>query len=163
AVITYGGHATKGSGNTISLDETRIITAVSGEWRFARTTGITDYTPDELETDELHYVKGWVDSDGEFQFEVDTSAPGESEVEFARFRAADGDVPDVLIDHGRTENRVSRHQSMIGALATSTWTARESAADNYWHSVAWSPELGLFCAVASSGSGDRVMTSTPVV
>jgi hypothetical protein len=40
-----------------------------------------------------------------------------------------------------------------------TWTSQTSAADNAWRSVAWSPELGLFCAVASSGTGDRVMTS----
>ena len=39
------------------------------------------------------------------------------------------------------------------------WTARTSAADNLWFSVAWSPELGLFCAVAASGTGNRVMTS----
>jgi len=40
-----------------------------------------------------------------------------------------------------------------------TWTARTSAADNDWFSVCWSPELSLFCAVAASGTGNRVMTS----
>ena len=40
-----------------------------------------------------------------------------------------------------------------------TWTARTSAADNSWNSVCWSPELSLFCAVAISGAGNRVMTS----
>ena len=39
------------------------------------------------------------------------------------------------------------------------WTIRTSAADNSWRSVCWSPELGLFCAVADSGTGNRVMTS----
>ena len=40
-----------------------------------------------------------------------------------------------------------------------TWTSRTSAADNQWRSVCWSPELSLFCAVAASGTGNRVMTS----
>jgi len=39
------------------------------------------------------------------------------------------------------------------------WTSRTSAVDNIWTAVAWAPELGLFCAVALSGTGDRVMTS----
>jgi len=39
------------------------------------------------------------------------------------------------------------------------WTIRVSAADNGWHSVCWSPELELFCAVSYSGTGNRVMTS----
>ena len=36
---------------------------------------------------------------------------------------------------------------------------RTSAADNSWFSIAWSPELGLFAAVALNGTGNRVMTS----
>lgn len=48
---------------------------------------------------------------------------------------------------------------MFGNIATRTWTARTSAADNSWFGVAWSPELGLFCAVAETGTGNRVMTS----
>jgi len=40
-----------------------------------------------------------------------------------------------------------------------TWTARTSAADNQWIGIAWSPELGLFCATSFNGSGNRVMTS----
>jgi len=39
------------------------------------------------------------------------------------------------------------------------WTSRTSAADNDWRAIAWSPELGLFAAVAGSGTGNRVMTS----
>src|SRR4029079_13208384 len=35
-----------------------------------------------------------------------------------------------------------------------------SAADNDWLSVCWSPELSLFVAVANSGTGNRVMTSS---
>jgi hypothetical protein len=40
-----------------------------------------------------------------------------------------------------------------------TWTSRTSAADNDWQSVCWAPEIGLFCAVSSTGTGNRVMTS----
>ena len=40
-----------------------------------------------------------------------------------------------------------------------SWLSSTSAADNQWFSVCWSPELGLLCAVASTGSGNRVMTS----
>ncbi len=59
--------------------------------------------------------------------------------------------------------------ALIGALgvlvmpATSlgatgdTWTSRTSAADNSWQSVTYGN--GLFVAVASTGSGNRVMTS----
>jgi len=39
------------------------------------------------------------------------------------------------------------------------WTIRTSAADNDWFSVCWSPELSLFVAVATSGEGNRVMSS----
>ena len=38
-----------------------------------------------------------------------------------------------------------------------TWTSRTSAADNYWFSVAYGD--GLFVAVSTSGTGNRVMTS----
>jgi hypothetical protein len=40
-----------------------------------------------------------------------------------------------------------------------TWSVQSASADNSWNSVCWSPELSLFVAVASSGSGNRVMTS----
>jgi len=40
-----------------------------------------------------------------------------------------------------------------------SWSVQASAADNNWNSVCWSPERGLFCAVASTGIGNRVMTS----
>jgi len=39
------------------------------------------------------------------------------------------------------------------------WLASASAADNSWFSVCWAAELGLFCAVAITGAGNRVMTS----
>jgi hypothetical protein len=40
-----------------------------------------------------------------------------------------------------------------------TWTSRTSAADNNWYGVTYGN--GLFVAVAGSGTGNRVMTSTP--
>jgi len=40
-----------------------------------------------------------------------------------------------------------------------TWTLRNSAVDNNWYSICWSPELGLFVVVSITGTGDRVMTS----
>jgi len=47
-----------------------------------------------------------------------------------------------------------------GEKAVSTWTLRSSAANNEWRSVCWSPELGIFVAVAEIvGTGNRVMTS----
>jgi hypothetical protein len=49
--------------------------------------------------------------------------------------------------------------STLGTRAVSTWTTRVSTADNNWGSVCWSAELGLFCTVAGSGTGNRVMTS----
>jgi len=59
------------------------------------------------------------------------------------------------------------YQTTTGALATFvnppqggiTWTSRTSASDNQWRGIAWSPSLGLFCAVAITGTGNRVMTS----
>ena len=39
------------------------------------------------------------------------------------------------------------------------WTTRGSAANNNWEGLCWSPELSLFCAVANTGTGNRVMTS----
>ncbi|MCW0181289.1 MAG: DUF2793 domain-containing protein [Zavarzinia sp.] len=45
------------------------------------------------------------------------------------------------------------------ALATA-WTVRTSPADLQWQGVCWSPELGLLCAVAGDGSGNRVATSS---
>ncbi len=47
---------------------------------------------------------------------------------------------------------------MFGYWARQPWTARTSAADNQWYSVCWSPEAGLFVAVAFTGTGNRVMT-----
>ena len=45
----------------------------------------------------------------------------------------------------------------VAAPAGFDWTIRTSAANNYWNSVAYGN--GLFVAVSSSGTGNRVMTS----
>ena len=39
------------------------------------------------------------------------------------------------------------------------WTSRTSPVDNDWRSICWSLQLGIFVAVSSSGTGNRVMTS----
>ena len=40
----------------------------------------------------------------------------------------------------------------IGAYATKVWNKRTLPVSTYWYSVCWSPELGLFCAVAGGPS-----------
>lgn len=39
------------------------------------------------------------------------------------------------------------------------WEQYPAAANLTWNSVCWAPELRMFCAVASSGTGNRIMTS----
>jgi len=51
-----------------------------------------------------------------------------------------------------------RIASTIGVESVKTWTARSASEANSWNSVTWSPELGLFVAVSSSGT-NQVMTS----
>jgi hypothetical protein len=46
-----------------------------------------------------------------------------------------------------------------GARIPLAWATRAGAPDNNWKNVTWVSELGIFCAVASSGMGDRYMTS----
>ena len=48
---------------------------------------------------------------------------------------------------------------MLDVTSAPAWTSRTSAADNGWFAIAWSPALGLFAAVAYTGTGNRVMTS----
>ncbi len=45
-----------------------------------------------------------------------------------------------------------------GDKAVSIWTTRTTNSNN-WNAVCWSPKLGIFCAVATSGTNNRVMTS----
>jgi hypothetical protein len=79
-----------------------------------------------------------------------------------------GAVEPLVID--RVGHLGSRGTMTLGTTATpatatpqravSTWVTR-STNDNGWQSIAWAPELGLFAAVALSGSsGNRVMTSS---
>ncbi|RYG58705.1 hypothetical protein EON64_21020, partial [archaeon] len=62
---------------------------------------------------------------------------------------------------GHVANRQVRAQDShrFSEQDIATWTTRTSPADNGWRSVCWSAELGLFVAVAHSGTGNRVMTS----
>ena len=43
--------------------------------------------------------------------------------------------------------------------AYTPWLSTVTPSNNTWLSVAWSPELGIFCAVSTTGTLDRVMTS----
>ena len=52
-------------------------------------------------------------------------------------------------------------RAIVGRYAVSNWTT-QTTNNNEWDSVTWSPELGLFCAVSSTGLGNRVMTSLPL-
>lgn len=56
-------------------------------------------------------------------------------------------------------NKRTRASYASASNATASWATRTSAADNNWNSLCWSPELGIFCAVASTGTDNRVMTS----
>ena len=47
----------------------------------------------------------------------------------------------------------------LGGVAVSSWSSSSSGVFNRWQSICWSEELGIFCAVAESGIGNRVMTS----
>lgn len=42
-----------------------------------------------------------------------------------------------------------------------TWATRQPNSNIHsWRNITWSPQLGIFCAVATTGTGGRVMTST---
>ena len=57
-------------------------------------------------------------------------------------------------------NKRVRTSRATATNAVSKWTSRASANDSMnWTSVCWSPELSLFVALASGGTGNRVMTS----
>ena len=60
----------------------------------------------------------------------------------------------VAVSSSGNNDRVMRAED-----TTSFWTCMTTPADNVWTSVTWSSTLNLFCAVASSGIGNRVMTS----
>ena len=53
--------------------------------------------------------------------------------------------------------------AVAGSVMTSTdgvtWTVRVSPS-NEWRSIVWAPELGIFAAIAQTGSSNRVMTSS---
>jgi hypothetical protein len=49
--------------------------------------------------------------------------------------------------------------ALAGNIAVNSFSSQSSAADESWNGIVWAPELGLLAAVASSGTGNRVMTS----
>jgi hypothetical protein len=57
------------------------------------------------------------------------------------------------------EGESDTHRSILANMSARNWTAASASEANSWNSVKWSPELGLFVAVASSGT-NRVMHST---
>jgi hypothetical protein len=67
----------------------------------------------------------------------------------------------VGIGTNNPDSKVDITGSVITGITwnANTFTTRTSAADNNWRDVVWAPELGLFVAVAVSGTGNRVMTS----
>lgn len=60
----------------------------------------------------------------------------------------------VAISTSGTGDRIMR-----AVDSTNFWYTVSSPADYNWDSITWSPDLLLFCAVASSGNTNRVMTS----
>jgi len=70
--------------------------------------------------------------------------------------SANGRINNVSITalHGRT-----RASYATTTRCVQTWHARSGAPNNAWNSVCWAAELSMFCAVASSGTANRVMTS----
>lgn len=60
----------------------------------------------------------------------------------------------IAVSSSGTGDRIMRSENSIY-----NWTTISSPADYKWKSVTWSSDLSLFCAVASSGNSDRVMTS----
>ena len=49
--------------------------------------------------------------------------------------------------------KVKPYKNIINAvMAVNKWNTEISVEDDSWQSICWSPELGLFCAVASAGS-----------
>jgi len=71
--------------------------------------------------------------------------------------SADGLINGVNITALNKRTRTS-YASAVDCVRT--WTARVSASSNQWYSVCWASELSLFVAVATSGTGTRVMTSS---
>jgi hypothetical protein len=53
----------------------------------------------------------------------------------------------------------SGQERVAAQVGEGVWTTRTPPDNSAWLSVAWSPDLGIFCAVAFSGAGNRVMTS----
>lgn len=77
--------------------------------------------------------------------------------------SVDGHEQAILTRGGmlRLRNRMLMRPNMPrrAHVSGSSWRISTTPADNIWFDVCWSAELGLFCAVAMSGTGNRAMTS----
>ncbi|GEM_PF-755724 len=82
------------------------------------------------------------------------SSNGAAFQEAARFARGDGRLWLQKPAIARSEQAFRRRY-----VEASPWLVSASAADNAWNGIAWSQELGLFAAVANTGTGNRVMTS----
>jgi hypothetical protein len=60
----------------------------------------------------------------------------------------------VAVSNSGTGDRIMRSIDSMNI-----WSTVSSPADYNWTSITWSADLSLFCAVASSGNNNRVMTS----
>ena len=54
--------------------------------------------------------------------------------------------------HASLYNTVKPLLIQAGILATNSWTSRVLPSSQDWQSVCWSPELGIFCAVAANAA-----------
>jgi len=68
-------------------------------------------------------------------------------------------VGDAYLFHASSASDVGVYGEVNEVTGTHYSTPFLLPEDNYYYSVCWSPELTLFVAVASSGTGTRVMTS----
>ena len=54
----------------------------------------------------------------------------------------------------------SVYQSNVSYSYDHTWISRTSSAENNWRAITWAPELSIFVVVGTTGTGNRVMTSS---
>ena len=71
---------------------------------------------------------------------------------------ATASLPDGVIIDTQIGTDKTWSSAKISSIVVSNWTSR-TAPDRAWKSVCWSPELGVFCAVAGDGAGSYFMVS----
>jgi hypothetical protein len=71
-------------------------------------------------------------------------------------KATDGNIlfnTELKLNEGLTIDKIQN------SIYEHIWISRSASINNEWRSITWSAELGLFCAVAQTGTNTRVMTS----